>query len=112
LIDLDDAARVDGCSRLGALWRVILPVSLPGLFSTAVLAFLLCWDEFFYALILTQTSASQTPPIAINDFMGRHSTDFGMLVAGGLIAAVLAVIIAFICQHYIVSGLPAGSVKG
>jgi len=110
--DLDDAARVDGCSRLGALWRVILPVSLPGLFSTAVLAFLLCWDEFFYALILTQTSASQTLPVAINDFIGRHSTDFGMLAAGGLIAALPPVIIAFVCQRYIVSGLTAGSVKG
>jgi multiple sugar transport system permease protein len=110
--ELDDAARVDGCSRLGALWRVILPVSLPGLFSTAVLAFLLCWDEFFYALILTQTSASQTLPVAINDFIGRHSTDFGMLAAGGLIAALPPVIIAFVCQRYIVSGLTAGSVKG
>ena len=110
--ELDDAARVDGCSRLGALWRVILPVSLPGLFSTAVLAFLLCWDEFFYALILTQTSNSQTLPVAINDFIGRHTTDFGMLAAGGLIAALPPVVIAFICQRYIVSGLTAGSVKG
>jgi multiple sugar transport system permease protein len=110
--ELDDAARVDGCSRLGALWRVMLPVSLPGLFSTAVLAFLLCWDEFFYALILTQTSNSQTLPVAINDFIGRHSTDFGMLAAGGLIAAIPPVVIAFVCQRYIVSGLTAGSVKG
>jgi multiple sugar transport system permease protein len=110
--ELDDAARVDGCSRLGALWRVMLPVSLPGLFSTAVLAFLLCWDEFFYALILTQTSNSQTLPVAINDFIGRHSTDFGLLAAGGLIAALPPVVIAFICQRYIVSGLTAGSVKG
>jgi multiple sugar transport system permease protein len=110
--ELDDAARVDGCSRLGALWRVMLPVSLPGLFSTAVLAFLLCWDEFFYALILTQTSNSQTLPVAINDFIGRHSTDFGLLAAGGLIAAIPPVVIAFICQRYIVSGLTAGSVKG
>jgi multiple sugar transport system permease protein len=110
--ELDDAARVDGCSRLGALWRVMLPVSLPGLFSTAVLAFLLCWDEFFYALILTQTSSSQTLPVAINDFIGRHTTDFGMLAAGGLIAALPPVVIAFVCQRYIVSGLTAGSVKG
>jgi multiple sugar transport system permease protein len=110
--ELDDAARVDGCSRLGALWRVMLPVSLPGLFSTAVLAFLLCWDEFFYALILTQTSDSQTLPVAINDFIGRHSTDFGLLAAGGLIAAIPPVVIAFVCQRYIVSGLTAGSVKG
>jgi multiple sugar transport system permease protein len=110
--ELDDAARVDGCSRLGALWRVVLPVSLPGLFSTAVLAFLLCWDEFFYALILTQTNASKTLPIAINDFIGRHSVDFGMLAAGGLVAALPPVLIAFVCQRYIISGLTAGGVKG
>jgi len=60
--ELDDAARVDGCSRLGALWRVILPVSRPGLLSTALLAFLLAWDEFLYALVITQTNASKTLP--------------------------------------------------
>jgi multiple sugar transport system permease protein len=110
--DLDDAARVDGCTRLGALWRVIIPVSLPGLFSTALLAFLLCWDEFFYALILTQTNAAKTLPVAINDFIGRHSVDFGMLAAGGLIAALPPVLIALVFQRYIVGGLTAGSVKG
>lgn len=110
--ELDDAARVDGCSRLGAMWRVIIPVSLPGLFSTALLAFLLCWDEFFYALILTQTDAAKTLPVAINDFIGRHSVDFGMLSAGGLIAALPPVLIALVFQRYIVSGLTAGSVKG
>jgi multiple sugar transport system permease protein len=110
--ELDDAARVDGCSRIGALWRVIIPVSLPGLFSTALLAFLLCWDEFFYALILTQTDAAKTLPVAINDFIGRHSVDFGMLSAGGLIAALPPVLIALVFQRYIVSGLTAGSVKG
>lgn len=110
--DLDDAARIDGCSRIGALWRVILPVSLPGLFSTALLAFLLCWDEFFFALILTQTNEAKTLPVAINDFIGRHSVDFGLLAAGGLIAAIPPVLIALVFQRYIVSGLTAGSVKG
>lgn len=109
--ELDDAARVDGCSRLGALWRVILPVSLPGLFSTALLAFLLCWDEFFFALILTQTNEAKTLPVAINDFIGRHTVDFGMLAAGGMIAAIPPVLIALVFQRYIVSGLTAGSVK-
>lgn len=110
--ELDDAARVDGCSRLGALWRVIVPVAAPGLLSTALLAFLLAWDEFLYALIMTQTNASKTLPIAITDFIGRHGIDFGLLATGGVIAAVPPVLIAFIFQRYIVAGLTAGSVKG
>jgi multiple sugar transport system permease protein len=110
--ELDDAARVDGCSRLGALWRVILPVSRPGLLSTALLAFLLAWDEFLYALVITQTNASKTLPVALNDFIGRYGVDFGRLAAGGVIAAIPPVIIAFVFQRYIVAGLTAGSVKG
>ena len=110
--ELDDAARVDGCSRLGALWRVIVPVAMPGLLSTALLAFLLAWDEFFYALIMTQTNAAKTLPVAINDFIGRHGLDFGLLAAGGIIAAIPPLLIAFAFQRYIVAGLTAGSVKG
>jgi multiple sugar transport system permease protein len=110
--ELDDAARVDGCSRLGALVRIIVPVAAPGLASTALLSFLLAWDEFLYALIITQTNASKTLPIAINDFIGRHGVDFGLLATGGVIAALPPVIIAFAFQRYIVAGLTTGSVKG
>lgn len=110
--DLDDAARVDGCSRLGVLWRIIVPLSIPGLLSTALLAFLMAWDEFLYALIMTQTSASKTLPVAINDFIGRHGLDFGLLATGGVIAALPPVIIAFVFQRYIVAGLASGGVKG
>jgi multiple sugar transport system permease protein len=110
--ELDDAARVDGCSRLGALWRVILPVSRPGLLSTSLLAFLLAWDEFLYALVVTQTNASRTIPVALNDFIGRYGVDSGRLATGGVIAALPPLIIAFFFQRYIVAGLTAGSVKG
>ncbi|MEA2654343.1 MAG: multiple sugar transport system permease protein [Chloroflexota bacterium] len=110
--ELDDAARVDGCSRLGALIRVIVPVAIPGLLSTALLAFLMAWDEFFYALIMTQTNAAKTLPVAINDFIGRHGLDFGLLAAGGVIAAIPPLLIAFAFQRYIVAGLTSGSVKG
>jgi multiple sugar transport system permease protein len=110
--ELDDAARVDGCSRLGALWRVVLPISRPGLLSTALLAFLLAWDEFLYALVITQTNASKTLPVALNDFIGRYGVDFGRLATGGVIAAIPPVLIAFVFQRYIVAGLAAGSVKG
>jgi len=110
--DLDDAARVDGASRLGVLWRVIVPISIPGLLSTALLAFLMAWDEFLYALIMTQTPASKTLPVAINDFIGRHGLDFGLLATGGVIAALPPVVIAFAFQRYIVAGLASGGVKG
>lgn len=110
--ELDDAARVDGCSRLGVLARIIVPVAVPGLASTALLAFLLAWDEFLYALIITQTNASKTLPIALNDFIGRHGVDFGLLATGGVIAALPPVILAFAFQRYIVAGLTAGGVKG
>lgn len=110
--ELDDAARVDGCSRLGALIRVLLPVSVPGLVSTALLGFLLAWDEFFYALVMTQTNAAKTLPVALNDFIGRHGIDFGLLAAGGVIAAIPPVVIAFAFQRFLVAGLTAGGVKG
>jgi multiple sugar transport system permease protein len=110
--DLDEAARVDGCSRLGALWRVIVPVARPGLLSTALLSFLLAWDEFLYALVITQSNASKTLPVAINDFIGRHGVDLQGLAAGGVIAALPPLILAFVFQRYIVAGLTAGSVKG
>jgi multiple sugar transport system permease protein len=110
--ELEDAARVDGCTRLGALFRVILPLALPGLLSTMLFAFLIAWDEFLYALIFTSTNAAKTIPVAIAEFTGRFTTDFGLQAAGGIIAALPPVAIALVFQRYIVGGLSAGAVKG
>lgn len=110
--ELEDAARVDGCTRIGALFRVILPLARPGLLSTMLFAFLIAWDEFLYALVFTSTNASKTIPVAIAEFTGRFSTDFGLQAAGGILAAVPPVLIALIFQRYIVGGLAAGAVKG
>ena len=110
--DLEDAARIDGCTRVGALFRVILPLARPGLLSTALFAFLIAWDEFLYALIFTSTTASKTIPVAIAEFTGRYTTDFGLQAAGGILAAVPPVLIAVAFQRYIVGGLASGAVKG
>ena len=85
--ELEDAARVDGCTRIGALFRVILSLARPGLLSTALFAFLIAWDEFLYALIFTSTTAAKTIPVAIAEFTGRYTTDFGLQAAGGILAA-------------------------
>jgi multiple sugar transport system permease protein len=110
--DLEDAARIDGCSRIGALFRVILPLARPGLLATMLFAFLIAWDEFLYALIFTSTTASKTIPVAIAEFTGRFGTDFGLQAAGGILASLPPVLIALVFQRYIVGGLAAGAVKG
>ena len=111
-IELEDAARLDGCNRLGILFRVVMPISVPGLISTAMFVFLLAWDEFFYALIFTSTLAAKTAPVAIAEFIGRFAVNVNGMMAGGILAAIPPVLLALIFQRYIVSGLTAGAVKG
>jgi multiple sugar transport system permease protein len=111
-VELEDAARIDGCSRLEILWRIILPISAPGLVSTGLFVFLIAWDEFFFALILTSTVAAKTVPVAIAEFTGRYVVDVGGMMTGGVLAAIPPVLLALIFQRYIVSGLTAGAVKG
>ncbi|HEV7899995.1 MAG TPA: carbohydrate ABC transporter permease [Planosporangium sp.] len=111
-VELEEAARVDGCSRLGALVRVILPLSRPGIVATGLFAFLLCWDEFLYALIFTSTSNAKTIPVAIAEFTGRNAVDFGLIAAGGVLAALPPVLIAMVFQRYLLDGLSSGAVKG
>ncbi len=110
-VELEEAARIDGTSRLGALFRIILPSAKPGIFAAIMFAFLLAWDEFMYALIFTSSDAAKTLPVAISEFAGKYTTDFGLVAAGGLIAALPPVIIAIIFQRQVVSGLGAGAVK-
>jgi multiple sugar transport system permease protein len=111
--DMEEAALIDGCSPMGAFLRVILPVASPVIISTALIGFLMAWDEFFFALIFTQTTASKTLPKAISEFSTQFGgMDYGLVSAGGVIVSVVPVLIAFVLQRYIVVGLTSGSVKG
>ena len=110
--DLYKAARIDGCSHLGALRHVYLPLALPALIASLLFAFLTSWNEFVFALILTQNIASQTLPIVITGFVLDFTTSFSFVNAAGVIAIVPPVIMAMSFQRYIVSGLTAGAVKG
>jgi len=110
--ELEEAARIDGASRFQAFLRVSLPLAVPGLSATAVFTLLNAWDEFFFALIFTSTYASKTLPVAISEFIGRHSVNWGLLVTGGFIASLPPIILSLFFYRYIVSGLSAGGLKG
>jgi multiple sugar transport system permease protein len=110
--DLYRASRIDGCGHWGALRHVYLPLSLPALVAALMFAFLTSWNEFLFALVLTQNAAAQTLPIIIAGFVMDFTTSFSFVNAAGVIAIVPPVLLAIIFQRYIVSGLTAGAVKG
>jgi multiple sugar transport system permease protein len=110
--ELEEAARIDGTTRLGALYYVVLPAARPGIFAAIMFSFLLAWDEFMYALIFTSSDAAKTLPVAISEFAGRYTTDFGLVAAGGIVAALPPLVVALVFQRYVVSGVAAGAVKG
>jgi multiple sugar transport system permease protein len=110
--ELEEAARIDGASRFQAFLRVALPLAAPGLAATAVFTLLNAWDEFFFALIFTSTYSAKTVPIALAEFIGRHSVNWGLLVTGGFIASLPPIVLSLAFYRYIVSGLAAGGLKG
>ncbi|MDR7402533.1 MAG: carbohydrate ABC transporter permease [Armatimonadota bacterium] len=109
--ELEDAARIDGCTRVGALRRITLPLAAPGLAATAVFVFFGAWDEFLYALILTTSYASKTLPIALAEFIGRFTIDWGAMTSGAVIASLPPVIMALLFQRYLVTGLTSGGLR-
>jgi multiple sugar transport system permease protein len=111
-LELEEAARIDGASRFVAFVRISLPLVAPGLAATAIFTMLNVWDEFFFALIFTSTYAAKTVPVALAEFIGRHSVNWGMLVTGGFIASLPPIVLSLIFYRYIVSGLSAGGLKG
>src|SRR6266566_3806706 len=110
--DLEEAARMDGCSRLGTLWRIILPLAAPGVFTTAILSFITVWNDFLFGLTMTADSTAQTVTVAIPLFNGEHQIAFGEVSAAAIIVTIPLVIMVLFLQRRIVSGLTAGAVKG
>ncbi len=110
--ELEDAARMDGCSRLGTLFRIVLPTALPGIISVATVTFLFAWGEFLFALLFTSSSASRTLPIVATMFVGEMGVEYRMIATVILLTIIPPVAFALFFQRYIVSGLTAGSVKG
>lgn len=110
--DLESAARIDGCTRLQALFRVVMPLSAPGIAATAILVFISSINEFLFAMIFSSTARSKTIPVALSDMIGKYQIRYGDMTAGAVIAALLPVVLALIFQKYLVKSLTAGGVKG
>ena len=107
----EEAAQVDGATRLQTLLYIFLPIARPGAVATGILAFLMSWDEFFYSLIFTSSLASKTMPVAIAEFNGKFTIDYGMISVAGILGSLIPVLITVIFQKYIVLGMTAGGVK-
>jgi ABC-type glycerol-3-phosphate transport system permease component len=111
-VELDEAAIIDGCTRMQALRKVVLPVALPGIISIALFAFLMSWNEFVLASVLTNTDNSKTLPIGLSEFATMFTVDWGSTMAAAFLMTVPVVAVFLLFQKQFVSGLSAGAVKG
>jgi multiple sugar transport system permease protein len=110
--ELEESARIDGCSRMGALVRVILPIVTPGLVATGILVFITTWNEFLYVLVLMNDPANKTVPVVVAEFSTQDQIKYGMIMTGGIIVSLPPVLMALLFQRRLISGLTAGAVKG
>jgi multiple sugar transport system permease protein len=110
--ELEDAARIDGCTRFGALLRVVLPLGRPGVAATAVLIAVAAWNEFLFALMLTNSEGSRTWPVGLQLMVGEFQLPWGLVAAGGMISIVPILVFFAFAQRALVRGLLVGAVKG
>jgi multiple sugar transport system permease protein len=110
--ELYHASRIDGCTPFQSFHKVILPLSAPGLFATAILVFIYAWNEFLFALTFTATAASRTVPVAIALFPGLHEVPWGEIAAASMVVIIPPLALVFAFQKRIIEGLTAGAIKG
>ncbi|MCM3728134.1 carbohydrate ABC transporter permease [Neobacillus cucumis] len=110
-LDLEEAAKIDGATLMQTFWKVIMPLAVPGIFTTAILVFIAAWNEFFFALTINTDDKYKTVPIGIAMFQGQFTIPWGEIAAATVVVSVPLVIMVLIFQRRIVSGLTSGSVK-
>jgi multiple sugar transport system permease protein len=111
-VDLERAARVDGCSRLQAMWHVVLPLAAPGLVTAALFAFLGSWNEFLFALVLNSRVDQMMVQPAIAGMYSMTMQEYGLMGAGSVLGALPTILLTLVFQRYLVQGLLSGGVKG
>jgi N,N'-diacetylchitobiose transport system permease protein len=111
-VDLEEAAMVDGATRVGAFLRIVFPLVAPGLVATAIYGFIQAWNEYIIAYVLLSSNSKQTLTIWLASFTTQHGTDWGGLMAGATLTALPVVVFFLIVQRHVAGGLTAGAVKG
>jgi len=110
--ELEEAAWIDGCSRLQGFLRIVLPISGPGIAAVAIFSFLFSWNEFLIASLFLPEESAMTLPVGVQMFMQQFSTDWGSLMAAATLTMIPTFVLFLFVQKYMVSGAVAGSVKG
>ncbi len=110
--DLENAAMIDGCTRLGALWRVVVPLAAPGVFTAGILAFVNAWDEFLLALSLNASASMRTLPVGITLYQGEFTFPWPIISAALIVAIVPIAVLIAAFQERVVGGLTQGGLKG
>ncbi len=110
--DLDEAVVIDGGGSSVVLWRILVPISLPGIVSVGVYTFMLAWNEFLFALTLTRTNEMRTVPVGIQLLMGQHSFEWNQMMAMSVLGSLPVLLLFLVFQRYFITGMSAGSVKG
>ncbi|TVX94924.1 carbohydrate ABC transporter permease [Cohnella terricola] len=110
-LEIEEAGRIDGCSRFAVFTRIVLPISGPGIITSSLLSFIFSWNNFMFSIILAGDK-TKTLPIAVFNFLSYSEINWGALMAAACIITLPVLIVALLAQRYIVSGLAAGAVKG
>lgn len=110
--ELESAARIDGSTRIGAMFRIVIPIARNGLVATCVFVAIASWNEYLFALMLTTSQGSRTWPVGLQLMVGEFQLPWGMLAAGGMISILPVIVLFAIVQRVMVAGITAGAVKG
>jgi arabinogalactan oligomer/maltooligosaccharide transport system permease protein len=110
--EIEEAAAIDGASPATIFWRIVLPLARPGIAVTALFSFLTAWNEFILAATFLADEASYTLPVALQQYVGDYSTEWGKFAAGAVIVSVPVVVLFYVLQRHLVAGLTQGGVKG